>query len=206
MYIKSQLERLFSLIDELNASSSTEGCSEDLAVVNVVSLDDLVAEANRLKEANNDLMVGTHSHRHGDSTYVFLVEDGTELSLEDFKQHLQEEFEPDLEETLSLSSVGTPVLISSTEAVRKKHAVLLVQAAGIDVVEDCDQPGMFVWLGAEISYDTKDGAEQAAALEVTRETTGYHDLSQQFWDDLGIEHKVELVHDAYDTAPPAASA
>lgn len=200
MYIKSQLERLFSLIDKLNTSSSTDGCSEDLAVVDGVHLEGLVAEARRLKESNNDLMVGRHTHLHGESTYAFLVEDGTELSLEGFEQHLQEAFEPEREETLSLSSIGTPVLISSTEAVRKKHAVLLAQAAKMNVVEDSDQPGMFVWSGAETSHDTKDGAEQAVALEVTRETMAYHDLSQQFWDSLAIEHKLELVHEAYDSA------
>lgn len=83
-----------------------------------------------------------------------------------------------------------------TSQVNTENAQLLA-VAGIEIVDDCDQPGMFVWYGADISYDSRDEAVKAAALEISSEIMGANAMSDEEWDGLGIEQKLDLAREIY---------
>jgi hypothetical protein len=90
VYTKDQVAALFSLLDALKDSSSTEGCPSDLTVVDSVALFQVLKKAGELKELNQKLLVGQYEHRHGVDTHNFLVPDGVDFSKEDYANWLDD--------------------------------------------------------------------------------------------------------------------
>lgn len=121
MFASSQIEFLLSLIDNLKDSASSEGCEADLTVVDSVALYEVLKEANRIKKVNQRLLIGRHEHRHGESTYLFLVPQGIEFGQSDLEAHLQEEFEPSNDEFLSVETMDEPTLIEPNNAPDGTH-------------------------------------------------------------------------------------
>jgi len=117
MFALGQIEALFEKIGILRDSASSEGCEADLAVVDSVALVEVVQEAKRLKVLNQQLLLGRHEHRHGDSVYLFLVPAGVEFGEDEFGRRLQKDFEPDKEEFLSVEMMCEPTIITGTEDV-----------------------------------------------------------------------------------------
>lgn len=115
MFASNQIEALFEKIGNLNDSASSEGCEADLTVVDTVALYEVLKEVKRLKNLNQRLLLGHHQHRHGDSVYLFLVPQGIEFGEDDLEARLQEDFEPDREEVLSVETMDAPTIITGTE-------------------------------------------------------------------------------------------
>lgn len=117
MFASKQIEALFDRIGNLEDSASSEGCEADLTVVDSVALHEVLKEVKRLKTLNQRLLFGRHEHRHGDSVYLFLVPQGIEFDKDDLESCLQEDFEPDMEEFLSVETMDEPTIITGTEEI-----------------------------------------------------------------------------------------
>ena len=115
MFASKQIEVLFDKIGSLENSACREGCETDLTVVDSVALYEVLKEVKRLKSLNQRLVIGRHEHRHGDSVYLFLVPQDIEFGEDNFEAFLQEEFEPDMEEFLSVETMDEPTIITGTE-------------------------------------------------------------------------------------------
>lgn len=113
MYAKSQLEALCAKIQALKDSAITGSGPDAVATVDPQDLAAIFAEAKKLEALNQDLFLGTHEHRHGDSRYMFLVPAGTVLSENDFEARLQEAFEPELGEFLNVEKMDPPEVIEA---------------------------------------------------------------------------------------------
>lgn len=110
MYAKRQLEKLQSLLNDLNNSAMADGCDAGLTVIDATALAAVMAEAAALANLNQQLVLGQHEHRHGESRYAFLVPAGAELTQAQFESLLTEEFEPEREEFLRIDTLD-PVTV-----------------------------------------------------------------------------------------------
>lgn len=113
MYAKSQLEALFAKIQALKDSAITGSGPDAVATVDPQDLAAIFAEAKKLEALNQDLILGTHEHKHGESRYLFLVPAGTVFSEDDLEARLQEEFEPEHGEFLTVEKVDKPEVIEA---------------------------------------------------------------------------------------------
>ena len=110
MYASKQLDPFFDLINKLHQSADATGCSDDLTVVSQAALLALHQEAVRLQGLNQRLVIGSHEHKFGESTYLFLVPQGVEFGEDDLEVRLEEEFEPE-EEFLRVEQLEEPEVI-----------------------------------------------------------------------------------------------
>lgn len=112
MYLRSQLEPIFSLTSKLSAAMnhSADAISGKISLP-AQDLAHLIEEIGKLQSLKSKLYHGEHTHRHGTSSYFFLVAAGASLSLENFQEHLQEEFEPECGEQLHLTFADEPTFI-----------------------------------------------------------------------------------------------
>lgn len=115
MYIKAQLTPLLDALQGLRRSSSTEGLEQGLTVVDSNALQTLLTEARRLQDMEQRLLLGSHEHRHGTSTYLFLVPKDAPFGEDELGANLQEDFEPEEGETLSVTDMGEPVLVTAED-------------------------------------------------------------------------------------------
>lgn len=60
--------------------------------------------------------IGRHSHRHGESTYLFQVQDDEMMSAEDFAEYLGDELERDRDDEFFELELATPIEIIPGEA------------------------------------------------------------------------------------------
>ncbi len=66
-----------------------------------------------MKFTERTLLVGIHTHRHGESIYPFILEPGAEFDRDIFIAYLAEDWEPDRDEDLTWDTWPTadvPVL------------------------------------------------------------------------------------------------
>lgn len=101
MYTENQLSTLFALIGSLKESADANPAVEALA-----------AEADRLKAISQVLVLGTHEHKHGESQYLFLVSKEMDFGVAAFEGYLQEDYEPELDEFLQVTTLNDVVHIS----------------------------------------------------------------------------------------------
>jgi hypothetical protein len=102
MYANNQIHKLFTLIE------SIQGSADD---VDSGALSALRTEVANLQARDQVLVKGSHEHRHGESTYLFLVPKGAVFAEEDFERLLVEEFEPDKDEFLTTETVDEPTVV-----------------------------------------------------------------------------------------------
>ena len=107
MYTKDQVEPLLDLVAALANTADNAGCSADLTVVDAAALRKVKAAAEALRETNQRLLVGEHSHHHGMSLYAFLVADGVNFRNADFEAWLEDVFMRDCDESACVHVIGT---------------------------------------------------------------------------------------------------
>jgi len=103
MFAIQQLSPLLSLIDE-SAARGTPMASD--------AIRGLKEAADQLRTQEQRLVMGQHHHRHGTSTYLFIVAAGASFGEQEFEDHLQEAFEPEREEVLELMSMDEPTVVA----------------------------------------------------------------------------------------------
>lgn len=73
--------------------------------------------------------------------------------------------------------------------------------AGVDVCEDSDQPGQWLWMdgneGSDISFDTEIESIWDAWSRLAGLAMGHNDLSSEDWDRLSIDQQVALVTELF---------
>jgi hypothetical protein len=76
----------------------------------------------------------------------------------------------------------------------------LIEISGYgEVIEDSDQPGMFVWIGADISFHTKEEAERDLASAICSRIMGICNFSSEKWDSLSNDQKLQHARDVFST-------
>lgn len=133
MFTSKQIQDLFDKIADLEGSASDESCEKGLTVVDSEALLAVLLEAKQLKRLNQRLVLGCHSHRHGDSMYSFLVPQGTVFERAELEANLQEEFEPDRDEDLTVQDMDEPVVI-----VARKELKPITYSGGVKSISDDD--------------------------------------------------------------------
>lgn len=111
MYATNQVQPLFELIDALLQSASSEGCSDDLTVVSFEALEKVSEKLQALKSNPQNLDIGVHEHRHGESVYVFLTPEAKPMTQDDFAAYLGSEYEPDRAESLLIYNGESPEVV-----------------------------------------------------------------------------------------------
>jgi len=190
MLSKPELQTFLEAIHTLLNSASDEGCSDDLIVVSKPLLEQLDALVPTLRQAQaRRYSLGVHSHRHGDSPYLFLVDAGVRFGKRQFRDHLDEHFEPERDETIGVENDMDVILIpaphpaGATPAPRGRFA--LVQLRNGYVV-DTENPTMVEQARRAVFEDLT----SASRLEGLRDAIGvYPDpaLSQQEIPDFLLE-------------------
>lgn len=102
MYTKNQIEKLLTMIEAI------QGAEQDKESGVLTKLRE---EAARLKAMKQRLMLGIHEHKRGQSEYLFLVPAEKGFGTDDFIEHLQDDYEPDLEEGLGIITMNDPIEI-----------------------------------------------------------------------------------------------
>lgn len=102
MYSREQVEPLFDLIEVMK--SSKDG-------LNAEAFARLCSGVELLKAREQVLVIGTHEHKFGESHYLFLVPKGQSFGIDELVPHLEEEFEPENDESLSTDRMSAPVVI-----------------------------------------------------------------------------------------------
>lgn len=82
----------------------------------------------------------------------------------------------------------------------------LARMVGLDVREDSDQAGRYVWVqtdekgavvgGCDTSFDTEDDAWDEVVQAVVGETMAYFDLASEQWDALDAQAQQNRVREA----------
>ncbi len=103
MFHRSQLDKLFELIGQVQGSS--DGVDSNV-------LGELKEEAHRLQALDQHLILGQHMHRHGSSQYVFLAPKAMPFDEEVFIENLQEEWEPQKDEELEYGTWDAVLILS----------------------------------------------------------------------------------------------
>jgi len=133
MFATKQIQDLFDKIADLEGSASNEGCESDLVVVDSAALLAVLGEVFRLKRLNQRLVLGCHAHRHGDSMYSFLVPQGTVFERAELEANLQEKFEPDRDEFLTVQDMDEPKVV-----VAKMELKPISFSGGVKSISDDD--------------------------------------------------------------------
>lgn len=111
MYAKSQLQPLFEAAQLLGPGIIIANAPAVVAV-NAKALAALQQEVQRLQSLNQELTLGVHNHRHGDSCYLFMHPADKSVGEEEFEANLQETFEPNLGETLTVTPMDAPTILA----------------------------------------------------------------------------------------------
>jgi len=88
---------------------------------------------------------------------------------------------------------------------------LFLDACGVVVTPDPDQPGMFLWRrgaeGSDVSFPTERDAAVDAEREMASVVMGSHDISDEEWDDTPVFARVEMARDTFsESAVPSPTA
>lgn len=116
MYLKEHLSPLFENLAELARTSQGVPGEQDLAIVSRELLEDITAQARALRDLNMSLRLGMHHHKHGESCYLFMLPEGMEMSEADLERNLQEDYEPEYEEYLTIEHIDPPSLLEDEES------------------------------------------------------------------------------------------
>lgn len=114
MYLKEHLSPLFENLVELNRTSSEVPGEPDLAIVSRELLDAIADQTRALRDLKLSLRLGMHHHGNGESCYLFMLPEGEEMNEDDFERNLEEDYEPDRDETLTIERIDPPTLIEGT--------------------------------------------------------------------------------------------
>lgn len=86
---------------------------------------------------------------------------------------------------------------ANEEDAQTKLSVL--EEVGYSVIEDVDQPGMYLWIapsdGSDISFSTRSEAIASAWLDAVQQTRSIADLSEGFFASLTLAQQCEVVSD-----------
>jgi hypothetical protein len=166
MFINSQLEPLFSMIDALSKIDDSVAA--------------LKAEAERLRALKQRLTLGWHEHRHGRSDYLFLVPEGKVFSEDDLVAHMEEEFEPEKDESLSVDSIDEPIVFEGSSS-------KCIEIACKGFVGDGEHEDLILWVMApSVDY-------VARAVECVKDKIQSICLT---------EHELDLDDDSIDAVLP----
>lgn len=106
MYLNAQIQPLLEVIEDIANSEDNAGCGDDLTVASKSAIDKVVEMAKALKTGARELVIGSHVHRHGTSTYAFAVAAGSSFDDKGFQERLDGQFEPDDGDSATLEAIS----------------------------------------------------------------------------------------------------
>ena len=236
MYSNGQVDQLFQLIGALQQepSEALKALVRDLAPSTALqslireeqeraqAVQGLLREAEVLKGRKQQVKLGIHEHKHGESLYLYLVPAINNFGKEDFAELLQEDFDEEFE-VLRVEDLDEPEVISpkytfkhtvdSYRAILEKNPgkVILQNEFNVAFMLDGDLVGCTLINGEIVLADVYDFDSSAFDDErggwsgAEQETVDYIENPRFYWPKEGVSNQGLLAYiEATKVAPTDA--